>query len=68
MNPEVQVKDALRALAEQDSGLEAKASASQIFARRQPQQNWRRRVTIAAVGLAAAAALLVSIQRARTDS
>jgi hypothetical protein len=62
MNPDVQVKQALRALAGQDQGLEARASASEIFARRQALPNWRRRVTIAAVGLAAAAALLVSLR------
>jgi hypothetical protein len=63
MNPELQVKDALRALADQDRALEARTSAAEIFARRQPVANWRRRVTIAAVGLAAAAALGVSLWR-----
>ncbi|MEO5925867.1 MAG: hypothetical protein ABIR70_18760 [Bryobacteraceae bacterium] len=60
MNPDVQVTKALRALADHDRGLEARASAADIFARRQPVTHWRRRAGITA-GLAAAAALLVSV-------
>ena len=64
MKPDLQVKDALRALADHDRNLEAQASAAQIFARRAPASNWQHRVTLTVVGLAAAAALAVSLWRA----
>jgi hypothetical protein len=62
MKPEVQVQNALRALADQDRSLESQTPAHAIFARRQPASHWKTGAAFAAIALAAAAALILSLR------
>jgi len=68
MNPDVQVREALRALAEQDHGRESQTPAGTIFARHfdnhPPVQRWKMSAVSTAVTLAAAAALILFLRPA----
>lgn len=64
MKPEVQVQNALKALAEHDLALESPTPAHVIFARHRPPSRWKTGAGFAVVALATAAAFILYLRPA----